>query len=280
VSLLRAGVRLLRALPALLLVLLIPPAAEAKQVTVSSGGVKATLTYSKDAANFGFKADGLTITRNGQLLYDAAPNPSACKDFPCGPTVGFGDQPPLRVVDLDADAEPEVIYSAYTGGAHCCSVAQVFQLAPGASGYSSVDRYFGDPGFTVRDLDPDGRPEVVSADDSFAYRFTAYAFSGLPFLALRYDHGKFRDVTGSFPRLIRRDARQFWRGYLKLRHNPDDSARGQVAAWAADQYRLGKRAYAREVLRREVRRGFLAKPGGGAKFIAELDRFLKRRGYA
>jgi hypothetical protein len=271
---------LLRSVPVLLLVLLIPPAAEAKQVTVSSAGVEATLTYSKDAANFGFKADRLTITRNGQLLYDAVPQPAACKGFACGPTVGFSGQPPLRVEDLDGDGEPEVIYSAYTGGAHCCSVAQVFQLAAGASGYTSVDRFFGDPGFDVRDLDRDGRPEIVSADDSFAYRFTAYAFSGLPFLALRYDHGKFRDVTGSFPGLIRRDARRFWRGYLELRDNPDDSARGQIAAWAADQYRLGKRAYAREVLRREVRRGFLAKPNGGAKFITRLDGFLRRRGYA
>ena len=267
-------------LPAVVLFLLIAPPAMAKQVTASADGVTATLTYSKDAATFGYKADGLEITRNGQLLYDAVPQPAACNDLPCGPAVGFSRQPPLLVRDLDADGEPEVIYAAYTGGAHCCTIAQVFRLAGDASGYTSVDRFFGDPGFTVRDLDRDGRPEVVSADDSFAYRFTAYAFSGLPLLTLRYDHGRFHDVTGSFPRLIRRDARQFWRGYLQLRRQPDDSARGQIAAWAADQYRLGNRAYAREVLRREVRRGFLAKPGGGAKFIARLDGFLRRRGYA
>lgn len=271
---------LLRGVPALLLVLLVPAAAEAKQVTVSSGGVEATLTYSKDAANGGFKADGLKIVRNGQQLFDGVPSPGSCGGSPCGPTVGFSGQPPLRVRDLDADGEPEVIYSAYTGGAHCCFVAQVFQLASGASGYTSVDRNFGDPSFDIRDLDGDGRPEIVSADDAFAYRFTAYAFSGLPFLALRYDDGSFRDVTGSFPRLIRRDARQFWRGYIKFRRQPDDSARGLIAAWAADQYRLGKRAYARKVLRREVRRGFLSKPNAGRRFIAALDRFLKRYGYA
>jgi hypothetical protein len=33
-------------------------------------------------------------------------------------------------------------------------------------------------------------------------------------------------------------------------------------------------------LRGEVRSGFLAQPGGGAKFVRTLDRFLRQRGYA
>ena len=264
-----------------MLALLVPAGAAAKRYSARSGSVEATLTYSRDAANYGFKADGLKIVRGGQVLYDGVPHPAECGDLPCGPTVDFGPGlPPLIVRDLDADGEPEVVYSAYTGGAHCCSVAQVFELSPGASGYTAVGRFFGDPGFGIEDLDGDGRPEIVTADDAFAYRFTAYLFSGLPLSVLRYDHGRFVDVTRSFPRLLQPEARQFWRAYKDLRKNRDDSARGMAAAWAADQYRLGKRAHALRMLRKEVRHGYLAHPGGGAKFIRTLDRFLLRRGYA
>jgi hypothetical protein len=252
-----------------------------KQLTVSGGDVKATLTYSRDSSTFGYKTEKLTITRAGRVLYDDVPHPSACHGFACGPTVGFGPrQPPLVVRDLDGDGEPEVVYSAYTGGAHCCSVGQFFSLAGGGKRYSTVDRLFGDPGFGIEDLNRDGRPEVVTADDAFAYRFTFYAASGLPLLVLRFDHGRFAEITRRFPGRLRREAAEFWRTYKKIRKSHDDSPRGQISAWAADEYRLGRRKHALAVLRGEVRSGFLAQPGGGAKFIRTLDRFLRQRGYA
>jgi hypothetical protein len=99
-------------------------------------------------------------------------------------------------------------------------------------------------------------------------------------LVLRYDHGRFKNITANFKGRLRAEAKLLWRGYKTLRPHHDDSARGQIAAWAADQYRLGRRAHALAVLRREVRRGFLSHPGAGAKFIRRLDRFLKKRGYA
>jgi hypothetical protein len=264
-----------------LVALLAPAAAGAKQLTVTRGDVRATLTYSRDAATFGYKADGLKIVRGGQLLYDAIPHPASCQDLPCGPAVGFGTRlPPLRVRDLDADGEPEVIYAAYTGGAHCCVVGQVFALTADGSGYTSVDRNFGNPDFWIQDLNGDGRPEVVTADDAFAYRFTSYAFSGLPLSVLRYDHGSFTDITDSFPDRLRAEAKAFWREYKRLRTNRDGTERGQIAAWVADLYRLGKRKHALRILKREVRNGYLSGAGGGAKFIHTLHLFLLRRGYA
>jgi hypothetical protein len=264
-----------------LLGLLAPAAAGAQQLTVSRGDVSATLSYSRDAADFGYTTEKLTIVRGGQMLYDAIPHPAGCQDFACGPTVGFGfGQPPLIVRDLNADGEPEVIYTAYTGGAHCCILAQVFELAPGGAAYTAADRFFGDPGFGLGDLDSDGRLEIVTADDAFAYRFTSYAFSGLPLQVLRYDHGRFADVTNAFPGALRREAGVFWHAYKRLRKNRDDTPRGLIAAWAADQYRLGKRRYALEILHREARRGYLSHPDASGKFIRALDRFLRRGGYA
>jgi hypothetical protein len=264
------------------LALALPPAgADAKQLRVTGGQVKATLTYTRSSDPTGYKTQNLTIERAGQKLFTGVPSIKACKGFECSPTVGLGPrQPPLIVRDLDGDGEPEVVYSAFTGGAHCCSVAAFYELAAGATRYASVERDFGDPGFGIKDLDHDGLPEVVTADDAFAYRFTSYAFSGLPMLVLRYDHGHFKGITSGFKTRLRTEARDFWKGYKNLRASKDDTPRGQISAWAADEYRLGRRTHALAVLRREVRRGHLAHPGGGASFIRALDRFLKRRGYA
>jgi hypothetical protein len=262
------------ALAALLLGLALPSAAAADEVTAHDGQVKATLSYTK--GEFAYTADSLRIERAGQVLYDAAPVPPSCRDIGCSPTI---DGTPLEVRDLDSDGEPEVLVSFFTGGAHCCSVLQVFRLSADAGDYLSAERFFGNSGYAIEDVEGDGTPELFSSDDAFAYRFTAYVFSGRPLLILRFDHGNFTDVTSAYPRLIRADARGWWRGYRELRKEHDGSAKGQIAAWAADQYRLGKRAYARRILRREARRGYFGKPKRARRFIKVLDQFLHRRGY-
>jgi hypothetical protein len=268
-------------LAALVALLCLAQAASAAQVTVRKGSVAATLSYSRNPGGYGFKFGHLEITRRGVSLYDKVPKPRACGEFECGPTIGIDGFPPLRVRNIDGDAAPEVLLTAFTGGAHCCVVAEVLELNGGASGYEPFSRNFGNGGFRLADPNHDGRPEFVSTDEAFAYRFTAYAFSGRPILIERYeDDGVYTDVTDSYPRLIRRDAKAYWGGYLQLRKHHDNTARGQIAAWAADQYRLFKRPYALRVLKREAKRGFLgSSPVHGLKFVERLDNFLRDHGY-
>src|SRR4051794_40115117 len=172
--------RLLVTAVAALALLVAAPAAGAKTFSAQQGSVSATLTYANQGAT------NLTIARGGATLFSGVPKLKECGQ-PCGPS-GFDNDPPLRVLDLDADGEPEVVYSAYTGGAHCCTGAQVYRLNAQGSGYESRERNFWDPGFQIRLFD--GVPYFFTADDAFAYRFTAYAFSGLPLLILRYSHGR------------------------------------------------------------------------------------------
>ena len=54
----------------------------------------------------------------------------------------------------------------YTGGAHCCSVEQVFTFDPGTMTYAETERNFGDPGTRIEDLKHDGHFEFVTADDA------------------------------------------------------------------------------------------------------------------
>src|SRR3954467_4588803 len=166
--------------------------AAATTFSAEQGETKATIEYDKTSTT------RLTIVRNNATLFDDVPVLEPCGGQPGAPR-GLKDDPPLRVVDLDGGGEPEVVYSAYTGGAHCCSVAQVYRLNDNVNGYTSIALNFGDPGFDVLDLGGDGRPEFLSRDDAFAYRFTAYAFSGFPVLVLRYSAAGFEDVTSAFP---------------------------------------------------------------------------------
>jgi hypothetical protein len=245
--------------------------ASAKIFSAQQDGVQATITYNKTTAT------RLTIARNGSTVFDAAPKLKECGDPGCAPTPFAGD-PPLRVLDLDGDGQPEVVYSAYSGGAHCCSIAQVYRF-DGIT-YTATEQNFWDPGFRLKDLNRDGRPEWVTGDDAFAYRFTAYAFSGLPVQVFRYSAGKFTDVTKSFRALIKSDAKRWLHTYKRARHLTDGTEFGAAAAWAADQYHLGKRAAALRYLRREAHAGRLKGPGAhGARFVKALDRFLRKRGY-
>jgi hypothetical protein len=241
--------------------------ASAKTFTAQSGSVQATIAYNKTTTT------RLTITRGGASLYDAVPKLEGCGGSPCAPS-GFSGDPPLRVLDLDGDGEPEVVYSAYTGGAHCCSIVDVFQLNAAGNGYAATEQNFFDPGFRLKDLDGDGRPEWLTGDDAFAYRFTAYAFSGLPIQILRFGAGAFTDVTDSFPAQIKADAKRWLKRYKRVRHAKDGTQLGVLAPWAADEYRLGRRTKALAFIREQVNAGFVK-----ARFVPRLDHFLRKLGY-
>jgi hypothetical protein len=265
---------------AILALTLLPAAAGARTVSAERDGVTAVLDYER-GKNAPWVANKLTLTRNGTVLFDRRPELEACGDFACQPAIGFGETiRPLRVRDVTGDDEPEVVYTTYSGGAHCCIVVQVYSF--NGTGYDDVDRNFGDSGFALDDIGDDGTLEWVSTDGRFDTAFTASAFSGQPIQILRFEDGGFADVTGTFRKLVRRDARVYFRRYKKIRKRRDGTALGQIAAWAADRYRLGQRDATLDFLHREARLGYLRGPGKvkGRRFVSELDGFLLRLRYS
>ncbi len=255
--------------------------ATARTFTVERGAVTAKLRYHKD--RWETHVDRLTIVRAGKTLVNRKPRPSACRPQVCAPIFGYHPSP-LVIRDLDG-GEPEVVYSSYWGGAHCCFIAQVYRFDTSRGRYRARSRNFGDPGYTFRDIERDGHVEWMSADDRFAYAFSSYAASGLPLRIWHFRHGRFFDVTNRYPGRIRHDARRFWRSFWRHRHRRDGEQRGAIAAWAADEYRLGRRRHALRVLRREARHGHLegytwtGRRTHGRRFVRRLDRFLRKRGY-
>ena len=243
-----------------------------------AGGTTAALSYRE--SHDVYRRLRLRISRRGRTLFDAVPrrvHPCACPND--GPVRGGA----VRVRDLDRDGEPEVLVDLYSGGAHCCFYTDVYRYVPRSRTYRPTLGFWGDLSPRLADLGGDGRPELRTGDDRFAYVFASFAASAFPIRILRFDHGRFVDVTRRFPRLVRRDATELYALYRSQLRSPSYDVRGILAAWLADQYSLGRGRAGWRVLERAERRGELGRkpdtwPVGNA-YLRKLRAFLRRAGY-
>jgi hypothetical protein len=249
-------------------------------INVYAGAVGATFIYRHNAANQvePFSSLRLTIRRAGKTAYSAPVTNPTCGRF-CSPTLPN----PVSLKDLEGDGRTEVLLNLYSGGAHCCYLSEVFSYSAARGRYQTVLHDWGDPGFRLAKLD-DSRPyEWLTADDSFAYEFAAFAFSGLPLQILRLVSGHFVDLTRHYPALITRDAATQWKNYLENRGG--GTGLGFLAAWAADEYNLGRERRVTSTLAsldqsHELRGIDPATWPTGAKFVVSLESFLAKSGYA
>ena len=258
----------------------LPTTALASTETAVAGAATAKLQYT---GRFPTQRDlQLSITDQGRTVYRRPISSRYCgRDCQVATVPGSR---PVRFVRLARGGTPDVLVSLNSAGAHCCSIAQVFAPRRDGAGYTKVEHDFGDPGYRLAKLSGDGPRQFISADDTFAYRFTDFAASGLPIQVLVLRNGAFVDVTGDHPSLVRRDAAKWLHAYhAQARTGYRDSV-GVIAAWAADEYTLGRGATARAYLFAQARADHLhsaLEPGeSGPAFVTRLSRFLNQRGYA
>ena len=223
----------------------------------------------------------LTISRAGHPVYRAPVTYEEC-GHRCSPPQGPLDRP-VRIVSLDGENSLDVLLTLYTGGAHCCTVAEVFRPNPASGGrYRLASSYdFADDGYRLRTFD--GSPAFVTADDSFAEAFTDFAASGRPLQIRRLRGTRWVDVTRAHPALVRADAAGWLTAYRKLAGSDYRDSVGVIAAWVADEATLGRRGPAFAYLRAQARAGRLRSAFGrsdsGDRFITALQRLLRRDGY-
>lgn len=107
------------------------------------------------------------------------------------PIVGLG----VGVVDRAAQGD-QVIFTSYSGGAHCCLTVILAEKLGGAWTATKVATLDGDG---LRDFpadkDGDGRREFLVRDDRFLYVFDSYAASGAPPKLLAVENGQVKDVS-------------------------------------------------------------------------------------
>lgn len=256
------------------------PAAFATTQTARSGDVSATFTYEGKFPQFSHER--LTILRGGETVYDAPVTATECGGQ-CAPGEYGSGKESIQTLDLDNDGQPDVVLGLYSGGAHCCSVDEVFSFDQSANTYHDTAWDFGDPGARIEDLGNNGRYEFLTADDTFAYAFTDFAASGLPIQILSFQNGAFKNVTRSYPSLIEKDAKQWLRAFDSMAQDHYSDSVGVIAAWAADEALLGRERAADRFLSEQAEAGHLKSlllpHQSGEQFIAALNQLLRKDGY-
>jgi hypothetical protein len=223
-------------------------------VTKHAGPISAVMTIQRRLHGPGFynyRDLRLVVRNGGKTVVDRL----LCSDLRCGP----GSNHMLALQNVWGGSLDEAILSIYTGGAHCC-FDTLTAFVDGPFRGRVLEKNWGDPGY--RGQRHDGSFQFVSADDRFAYEFTAFAASGLPVQVWTIDqHGRFADVTPTRLDLVRSDARQWWKAYVSERGKKDGDIRGVLAAWCADEYRLGDKTTCNTELGKALSKGWLAGAG-------------------
>src|SRR3954452_6176006 len=261
-----------------------PASAQIAAGTKSLTGGQVTATLSWQKGEIFAEHPHLQIVRAGAALFDQnlEDKCNACNYLADADSA-------LTIRDLDGDGEPEVLVDTYSGGAHCCTITPIYRWdGVDGVGYRRVTGFFGNVGYSLDDLDKDGRPEFVTADDAFAYEFAAYAFSAFPLKILAYGTDRsgrtaLRDVSAGYTGLIEEEAAGFRKDIPKYRK--DGGPRGVIPALGGGPYRLGRKRQANAYLHSALRRGLLTSPDeidiwpAQRKYIRELKRFLSKHGY-
>ena len=273
---------MLAVLPAIAVAALAPVS-----VTMSSGPVTATLSASGAVSGTtisGATAIRVRISHGGLVAFDGPLVP--CR-FGCETRDPTGAHlAELRLADLDADGDPEVLVDRSDGFSPCCTLeTAILHRNPLTGAYGELDRHWG-AGYRLADLDGDGRAELVTSDLRFYQRFAPRLVGfQLPMKILQLRPPTLVDVTRVHPAAVRRHAASL-RRLLRVTDAIADGRRPgnrilaraglrpQLAAYAAEERLLGRRAVGDRRLAAEVARGRVS-----AAFRRALLRFLLRTGY-
>jgi hypothetical protein len=156
-----------------------------KQLNLRSGELVlnvSSLTSDKESGRFPV----LSGYANGRLAFTARLEESSNEE----------PNAEVSVVRLDPTSpEPQVIFSSFWGGAHCCTVTKIATKVGTEWRVVQGKTIDGDGGYTFDDIDGDGAAELLSVDQSFLYTFAPYAGSWAPESISNLSGDRLIDVT-------------------------------------------------------------------------------------
>jgi hypothetical protein len=146
------------------------------------------------------------------------------------------------IAEIDPNnVRPEVYFSSFNGGIHCCSTIIVATQVGDKWVAVNVGEF--DDGDNLVDLDNDGLAEIATVDNRFLYEFDCYACSAAPLRILTVRRGKLVDASAEIQFLA---AHRDW--LRQLEANVDEgqrwTSRGFLAGWVAAKSRVGEGAAA------------------------------------
>ena len=144
----------------------------------------------------------------------------------------------VKLVKLFPDSEyPQILFDAYTGGAHCCTMTEIL-LASKSGNWQFADFGYRDGDeLKFEDATGAGNYVVIGVDESFNYTFDCYACSRPPIKIEEFKNGQLNDVTRE-PRL--RDRLKYELQRIESDPSTNWNSNGFLAGWVALKSLLGE----------------------------------------
>ena len=147
----------------------------------------------------------------------------------------------MQIEELDlSNPYPEVVFSSYTGGAHCCGVTKVLTSDPSGERWHEVliGSLDGGPKQATDPLQ-NGQFVIVTRDNRFHYKFDCYACGLAPTRIQKLEGRNIVDI-GNQPeyRQIDRENLQWASSYLSTNERPISN--GFLAGYVAMKSRVGE----------------------------------------
>jgi hypothetical protein len=149
-----------------------------------------------------------------------------------------GNNPSVKILRLDSSSRfPQVIFSVYTGGAHCCSLTFIGTEDQDGKWYEFNSSLDGETSYRFVSLSGDAI--LLSIDNAFLYAFDCYACSTAPPRLQRLRGLKLEDVTHDqkFHDFLRHE---LWSLEANARERGSVRSRGYLAGWVAMKALLGE----------------------------------------
>lgn len=114
----------------------------------------------------------------------------------------------ISAENLKGNGEKSLIINTYTGGAHCCFIMYIGEIDNNKLVLTDTISW-GDSYYEAKDLDNNGKIELVGSYVGMAYEFTSFAGSQFPILIYGYKNGRMQEVNADFKKFVYDDIEEF-----------------------------------------------------------------------